>query len=111
MGEQQFGQVCRDVETEHELTLVSDVMEVLELIVNQYGNVIPKTDVDAAHSIIERLQIHDKDSGRHVNMLERRLNNLQLRLKEAEDLGQMDRPDIPWVKQEVKAIRWALSRS
>jgi hypothetical protein len=88
--------------------LVTNLIEATQFLLNQYGNAIAKQDKDDVQEVIERLQIHDRDSSRHVEMMERRMNILTKRLAEAK--GQTGRMDIPWVRQELSMLKWAKAR-
>ena len=104
-----IGQVCRDLEKEEGTTLVSDVVEQLEFICDQYP--LPAHVVESSRKIINRLEKHDKGMNGHLFMLNRRMTVLAKRLKEAEEGGDMaERPDIPWVRQELSFLRWAERR-
>ena len=92
----------REQERQDGTTLVSDVVEQLEFICEQYT--VPVHVKEESRKIIDRLAKHDKGLNGHVFMLERRMAVLEKRLEESK--GDKTRLDIPWVRQELSMLRW-----
>ena len=96
-------------ENEQQPQLVTNLIEAAQYLVNQYNNVISKTDRDDVQGVIEQLQVHDRNASNHIAMMDRRIGILSKRIGEAK--GQPDRLDIPWVRQELSMLKWMKART
>lgn len=106
-----LGQAGRDAEKEEGVTLVTDLIEAVQLLINQNAEVLPPEDVRLVTAAITRLQKHDRDCDRHLAMNDRCITRMKARIKQAEDEGtEATRMDIPWVRQELSYHLWARAR-
>jgi hypothetical protein len=106
-----IGLPARDIEKEEGTTLVSDLIEAVRFLIDQNAETLPPEDVRVVTSAIARLEKHDRDSDRHLQMAERCITRMRARIKQAEDEGTVDtRMDIPWVRQELAYHLWAKAR-
>ncbi len=101
----------REEERQTGTTHVYNIVEQLQFILDQYGDLLPAHVVAEARKSIAVLDVYDKKLSNHLFIVDRRMASLEKRIKEAEDSGEIaTRTDIPWVRQELAMLKWVRNR-